>query len=91
MVIPDMTTPNEKKTIRDELYSQITGALANAPFPLKTPEELLAAFPAGADTTCSAGGITLRAGDAGGLLTQGDFPITSGDQIASIILDRAGI
>jgi hypothetical protein len=91
MVIPDMTTPNEKKTIRDELYSQITGALVNAPFPLKTPEELLAAFPNGADTTCSAGSITLRAGDAGGLLTQADFPIKSGDQIASIILDRAGI
>ncbi|HML26526.1 MAG TPA: MTH865 family protein, partial [Methanomethylovorans sp.] len=34
-------------SVKEEIHAQISGALKNANFPLKTPEELLAAFPAG--------------------------------------------
>lgn len=75
--------------VKDELKQQIVGALAGASFPITGPEELLAAFPDGADTTCSAGDVTLRAGDAGGVLTAADFPFGSAEQVADTILSRA--
>lgn len=75
--------------VRAELTSQIVGALAGASFPIASPEQLLAAFPQGADTTCRAGDVTLRAGDAGGVLTADDFPFTSAEQVADTILSRA--
>jgi hypothetical protein len=75
--------------VKSELKQQIVGALSGAKFPLSSPEELLGAFPQGADTTCSAGGVTLRAGDAGGVLTPADFPFTSAEQVADTILSRA--
>ncbi len=75
--------------IKQELKNQIVGALAGAGFPLATPEALLGAFPQGADTTCAAGDVTLRAGDAGGVLTADDFPFTSAEQVADTILSRA--
>lgn len=75
--------------VRAELTSQIVGALAGAQFPIESPEKLLAAFPQGADTTCEAGDVKLRAGDAGGVLTAADFPFTSAEQVADTILSRA--
>jgi len=75
--------------VKTELKSQITGALAGAEFPIASPEALLAAFPNGADTTCEAGDVKLRAGDAGGVLFPGDFPFTSAQQVADAIVDRA--
>ncbi|MFA4966191.1 MAG: MTH865 family protein [Thermoleophilia bacterium] len=75
--------------VRSELKSQIVGALAGASFPIATPEALLAAFPQGADTTCEAGDVKLRAGDAGGVLTAADFPFTGAEQVADSILSRA--
>jgi hypothetical protein len=75
--------------VRSELTNQIVGALAGASFPISSPEELLAAFPNGADTTCEAGDVKLRAGDAGGVLTAADFPFTSAEQVADTILSRA--
>jgi hypothetical protein len=75
--------------VKGELKSQIVGALAGASFPIATPEALLAAFPQGADTTCEAGDVRLRAGDAGGVLTAADFPFTSAEQVADTILSRA--
>jgi hypothetical protein len=75
--------------VKAELKSQITAALAGAEFPIASPEALLAAFPDGADTTCEAGDVKLRAGDAGGVLTPGDFPFTSARQVADAIVDRA--
>lgn len=75
--------------VRSELKSQIAGALAGASFPIASPEALLAAFPQGADTTCEAGDVKLRAGDAGGVLTAADFPFTSAEQVADTILSRA--
>ncbi len=75
--------------VKAEIKRQITGALAGASFPLSTPEELLSAFPQGADTMCEAGDVKLRAGDAGGVLTPADFPFTSAEQVADTIVSRA--
>lgn len=78
-------------TVREEFYKQITGALAGTKFPINTPEELLAAFPNGANTTCQVGDTKMTAGEAGTLLKPGDFPFKSADQVASTILNRAGM
>ena len=77
--------------VKEELYKQITGALADAKFPIATPEELIAAFPEGAATTCSAGTVKMTAGEAGKLLKASDFPFTSAKQVADTILGRAGL
>jgi hypothetical protein len=78
-------------TVRDEIYGQIIGALKGANFPINTPEELLAAFPAGAATTCKAGNLEVTAGEAGKLLTAKDFPFKDAKQVADTIVDRAGL
>lgn len=75
--------------IKTELKNQIKGALKDASFPLGSPEELLGAFPQGPDTTCEAGDVKLRAGDAGGVLTADDFPFQNADDVANAIVDRA--
>ncbi len=62
-------------TVRDEIHRQIVAGLKDAKFPINTPEELLAAFPAGADTTCKAE----------------DFPFKNAKEVADTIVDRAGI
>jgi hypothetical protein len=77
--------------VRKELYNQITWALADATFPLTTPEALLGAFPDGAATTCQAGSIRMTAGGAGTLLKPSDFPFKSPKQVADTILERAGL
>ncbi|TAJ45633.1 MTH865 family protein [Methanofollis fontis] len=78
-------------SVRDEIHSQIEGALADATFPIRTPEDLLAAMPAGADTTCRSGDVEVTAGEAGALLTPGDFPFTSAKQVADVLVERAGL
>ncbi|MDD1729487.1 MAG: MTH865 family protein [Methanospirillum sp.] len=78
-------------SIKEEIHAQITGALAGATFPIATPEQLIAAFPAGADTTCQVGEIRMTAGEAGTLLTMSDFPFTSARQVADVIVERAGL
>ncbi len=75
--------------VKSELKSQIVAALAGASFPIASAGAFLAAFPDGADTTCEAGDVKLRAGDAGGVLTAADFPFTSAEQVADTILSRA--
>lgn len=77
--------------VKEEIHTQIVGALAGAKFPIKTPEELLAAMPAGADTKCKAGDLEMTAGQAGQLLKASDFPFTSAHQVADVILERAGL
>jgi hypothetical protein len=72
-----------------ELKSQIAGAPAGALFPIASPDALLAAFADGADATCEAGDVKLRAGDDGGVLTAADFQFTSAEQVADTILSRA--
>ncbi|MGB9941453.1 MTH865 family protein [Methanosarcina sp.] len=77
--------------VRDEIHRQIVAGLKDAKFPINTPEELLAAFPAGADTTCKAGDLEVTAGEAGKLLTAEDFPFKDAKQVADTIVDRAGL
>ncbi len=77
--------------VKAELRKQIVGALKGADFPIESPEELLNAFPEGADTTCKAGEVEMTAGEAGKLLKKGDFPFESGEQVAETILSRAGM
>lgn len=78
-------------SVKKEIHSQIVGGLANATFPINTPVDLLAAFPAGADTTCKAGDVEVTAGEAGTLLKADDFPFESAEQVAEIIVERAGL
>lgn len=82
---------DKNMSVKEEIHAQISGALKNANFPLKTPEELLAAFPAGADTTCQSGNVKVTAGDAGTLRKTSDFPFTSAKQVADVIVERAGL
>ena len=78
-------------SIKEEIHAQITGALKDAKFPIKTPEELLAAMPAGAATKCKAGDVELTAGDAGKVLKASDFPFKSAKEVADVIVERAGL
>ena len=78
-------------TVREEIRSQIIGALAGAKFPINTPEELLNAMPNGADTTCKAGDVEITAGEAGKLLKSSDFPFMSAEHVADVIVERAGL
>ena len=78
-------------SVRETIKIQIMGALEGAEFPITSPEELLAAFPQGAATTCRADGIEMTAGEAGKLLTPGDFPFKSSEDVAETILKRAGL
>ncbi|WP_407357106.1 MTH865 family protein [Methanolobus sp. WCC5] len=78
-------------SIKEDIHSQIVGGLANATFPINTPEKLLAAFPAGADTTCRSGDVSVTAGEAGGLLKESDFPFKNAKEVADVIVERAGL
>ncbi len=78
-------------SVREAIKAQIIEALRGATFPIQTPEELLAAFPQGAETTCQVGDIRMTAGEAGKLLKPGDFPFKSAEEVAEIIVDRAGL
>ena len=78
-------------SVKEEIKGQIIGALANAKFPIKTPQDLLAAFPNGADTTCKSGNVSMTAGEAGKLLKPEDFPFKSAAQVADTILTKAGM
>ena len=81
----------KKVDVKKEIKGQIVGALGNASFPIKTPKDLLAAFPNGADTTCQAGDVKMTAGEAGKLLKKEDFPFKNAEQVADTILERAGM
>ncbi len=81
----------ESLSVREQIHSQISGALKKAKFPVKTPKDLIAAFPNGADTTCQVGDLKMTAGDAGKLLKATDFPFHSAKAVADVIVDRAGL
>lgn len=82
---------SERMSVKEEIHAQIVGGLKSANFPIKTPADLLAAFPEGADTTCQSGDVKVTAGEAGKLLKQSDFPFKSAKQVADIIVKRAGL
>lgn len=79
------------KSVRDQIHAQIAGALKGAKFPIATPQDLIAAFPDGAETTCQAGGLKMTAGEAGKLLRASDFPFKSAKAVADTITGRAGL
>ena len=78
-------------SVKEDIRSQIVGALAEANFPINTPEELFAALPDGPDTTCKSGDVELKASDAGQILTAEDFPFKSSEEVADTIVTRAGL
>ena len=78
-------------SVKDEIHSQIVGALKEARFPIRTPEELIAALPQGAATKCRAKDVELAAGDAGKVLKASDFPFKDARQVADVIVMRAGL
>jgi hypothetical protein len=79
------------KSVKEQIHAQITGALKGTKFPVKTPNDLIAAFPNGAATTCQVGDLKMTAGDAGKLLKASDFPFRSAKAVADVIVDRAGL
>jgi|WetSurMetagenome_2_1015567.scaffolds.fasta_scaffold42446_4 hypothetical protein len=81
----------ESLPVREQIHSQISGALKGAKFPVRTPGDLIAAFPEGADTTCRAGDLKMTAGEAGKLLKASDFPFRSAKAVADVIVERAGL
>jgi len=76
-------------SVKDQIHAQITGALKGAKFPIKTPGDLIAAFPNGAETTCQVGDLKMTAGEAGKLLKASDFPFKSAKAVADVIVQRA--
>jgi hypothetical protein len=77
-------------TVKEEIRSQIIGALSGAKFPINTPEELLNTMPAGADA-CYKAVVEVTAKEAGYLLKYEDFPFSSAEQAADTIVERAGL
>jgi hypothetical protein len=78
-------------SVKEDIRTQIIGALAGAKFPIDTPETLLGSFPDGAQTTCKSSDVVLTAGDAGKILKPDDFPFKSPEEVAKVIVDRAGL
>jgi hypothetical protein len=78
-------------SVKEDIHSQIVGALAGANFPINTAEELFAALPSGPDTTCKSGDVELKASDAGQVLKADDFPFKSAKDVADTIVERAGL
>jgi len=70
------------KSVKDQIHGQIEDVLKNAKFPIKTPANLLAAFPNGSDTTCQVSNLKMTAGEAGKLLIASDFPFKNAKAIA---------
>jgi len=81
----------ETLSVREQIHSQITGALQGATFPIRTRKDLIAAFPDGAATSCQAGDLKMTAGEAGKLLKTSDFPFRNAHAVADVIIDRAGL
>ncbi len=82
---------NNEPSVKNQIHAQITGALKGAKFPVKTPKDLISAFPDGANTTCQVGDLKMTAGEAGKLLKASDFPFKSAKAVADVIVERAGL
>jgi hypothetical protein len=78
-------------SVKEQIHAQISGALEGAKFPVRTPEDLIASFPDGTDTTCQVGDVKMTAGDAGKLLKASDFPFRNAKIVADVIVERAGL
>jgi hypothetical protein len=82
---------NMTKSVKKQVHEQIVGALKGAKFPVKTPADLIAAFPDGENTTCQVGDLKMTAGEAALLLKASDFPFRSAKAVADVVVERAGI
>ncbi|OQD59881.1 hypothetical protein MBBAR_1c02910 [Methanobrevibacter arboriphilus JCM 13429 = DSM 1125] len=78
-------------SVKEDIYEQIVGALKGANFPIQSPEELFDALPDGPNTTCKSGDVSLKASDAGKVLSEDDFPFESAEDVASTIVNKAGL
>ncbi len=78
-------------SVKEDIHSQIVGALEGANFPIETPDALFDAFPDGPNTTCKSGDVVLKASDAGEVLTADDFPFESAENVATTIVTKAGL
>ncbi|MGB9980072.1 MTH865 family protein [Methanobacterium sp.] len=78
-------------SVKEDIRSQIIGALEGANFPINTPQELFDALPNGPDTTCKSGDVELKAADAGQVLSADDFPFNSAEEVADTIVNKAGL
>ena len=79
------------RSVKKQLHEQITGALKGAEFPIRTPDDLVSAFPNGVNTTCQVGDLTMTVGEAALLFKDSDFPFKSAKAVADLIVDRAGL
>jgi len=78
-------------SVKEDIRTQIIGALAHAKFPIDTPDTLLGSFPDGGQTTCRSGDVVLTVEDAGKIIKPNDFPFKSAKEVANVIVDRAGL
>ena len=78
-------------SVKEDIRAQIIEGLAHAKFPIDTPEKLLGSLPDGAQTTCKSGDVVLTARDAAKVLKPDDFPFKSAEEVAKVIVDRAGL
>jgi len=78
--------------IRDELFQHWMVALSGVPFPVSSKQDVFAGLPKGAAGNLTYQGLVVC--NVGELfekfLKPTDFPISSPDELANIILDRAG-
>lgn len=79
--------------IRNELFQHWIKALSGVKFPVASKDEVYAGLPKGADGNLTVKGLVVC--NVGELfdkfLYPTDFPIQSAEDLATLILDRAGI
>jgi hypothetical protein len=78
-------------SVKEEVYEQILAILKDAKFPINMMDELIAALPEGLDTTCIIGDVEVTAREAEGLITEKDFPLKDANQVADLMVERAGL
>ena len=78
-------------SVKEEIRSQFIGALLGAKFPIHAPEELQNAIQTGAETRYKADDVEMTAELAEYLLEYEDYPLSSAEQAADIIVERAGL
>jgi hypothetical protein len=78
-------------SVKEDIRAQIIMELKHAKFPIDTPETLLGSFPDGGQTTCRSGDVVLTVQDASKLIKPNDFPFKSAQEVAKVIVDRAGL
>lgn len=76
---------------KEEIEKQIQATLKNAKFPINGPQELLTAFPGGANTIYKGDSIELTVEAAEKILKEADFPLESPKEAAKAIVTRTNL